>query len=96
MAGLIAKIASYQNVEEYKEQNWSGTFEEYLALVKSSPSVTRNSFQRAYDMIMGFGREEYIDSKKKLVHYPFFDDPVNNGADAVYGRHSAHAFGERV
>jgi serine protein kinase len=85
MADLVAKIASYQNVEEYREHNWSGSFEQYLALVKDTPSVTRNAFQRVYEMIIGFGREEYIDSKKKLVHYPFFDDPVDNGGDAIYG-----------
>lgn len=85
MAGLIEKIASYQNVEEYREQHWSGTFEEYLALVKQFPQVTRNAFQRVYEMILTYGREEYIDSKKKIVHYPFFDDPINNGADAIYG-----------
>ena len=38
-----------------------------------------------YDMIMSYGREEYIDAKKKLVHYPFFDDPENDGEDSVYG-----------
>ncbi len=81
----LAKIASYQNVTQYKEHNWTGTFSDYLDIVRRTPQVTRNAFQRMFDMIMSYGREEYIDSKKKLVHYPFFDDPDNNGADAIYG-----------
>ena len=81
----LSKIASYQNVTQYREHTWTGSFSEYIEIVRRNPQVTRNAFQRIYDMIMGYGREEYIDSKKKLVHYPFFDDPDNNGADAIYG-----------
>jgi serine protein kinase len=36
-------------------------------------------------MVVSYGREEYIDSKKKVVHYQFFDDPFENGRDAIYG-----------
>ena len=39
-----------------------------LELVKQNPQITRNAYERIYDMIMGYGREEYIDAKKKLVH----------------------------
>lgn len=85
MNELIAKIASYQDVEEYREHHWSGSFGDYLEIVRKHPEVTRNSYQRVYDMIMSYGREEYTDSKKKLVHYPFFDDPDNDGEDAIYG-----------
>jgi serine protein kinase len=85
MSELIAKIASYQNLEHYREQHWEGTFDDYLGVVRKDPKVTRNAFQRVYDMILSHGRVEYVDSKKKLVHYPFFDDPENDGADAVYG-----------
>ncbi len=85
MAGLIAKIAALQNINEYRELHWEGTFEDYLELVKKNPKVTRNSYQRIYDMILSYGREEYIDSKKKLVHYKFFEDPDNDGSEAVFG-----------
>ena len=85
MSDLIKKLASYQNVEEFREHHWTGTFEDYLGIVKEDPTVTRNAFQRVFDMILSYGREEYVDSKKKLIHYPFFDDPDNNGADAVFG-----------
>ncbi len=53
--------------------------------MKKRPGITRNAFQRIYDMIMSFGVEEYVDAKKKLLHYKFFDDPHNGGADAIFG-----------
>ena len=37
-------------------------------------------------MILSYGREEYIDSRKKLVRYPFFRDEQNGGADAIYAK----------
>ena len=85
MSELIAKIAAYQDLEQYREQHWEGTFDEYLGLVRKNPKATRNAFQRVYDMILSHGRVEYVDSKKKIVHYPFFDDLENDGIDGVYG-----------
>lgn len=82
---LVDTIAQFHNLDEYQEQNWEGSFSDYLEKVKSSPEVTRNAYQRCYQMILSYGREEYIDNKKKLVHYTFFDDPDNNGADAIFG-----------
>ena len=57
---LIAKVAALQNLKEYAELNWSGTFEDYLSIVRKTPSVTRSAFQRVYDMILSYGQEEYI------------------------------------
>ncbi len=71
--------------DEYKELNWEGSLPEYFEIVKEKPEVTRTSFQRIYDMIMSYGTTEYIDYKKKIIHYNFFDDPVDNGSDAIYG-----------
>jgi len=82
---LVGQIAALQNREEFQNLHWEGTFEEYLNIVKEDPRVARSSFQRVYDMVISYGREEYIDSKKRVVHYPFFDDPFDNGKDAIYG-----------
>jgi len=82
---LVKKIASRQNAKTFEAQHWTGSFEDYLAMVKKDPDLTRNAFQRVFDMIMSYGREEYIDAKKKIVHYPFFDDPKDGGRDAVFG-----------
>ena len=53
--------------------------------MRERPKVTRNAFQRVYDMVLSYGTDEYIDNKKKLVHYNFFQDPIDGGKDAVFG-----------
>src|SRR5712691_9781286 len=82
---LINLISKHQNLESFKEQHWKGTFEEYLELVTQNPRVTRTAFQRIYDMILAAGSTEYFDSRKKIVHYHFFDDATHIGRDAVFG-----------
>ena len=82
---LVNKIARLQDRKEYAELNWSGSFDEYLALVRQNPLITRTAFQRLYDMILSFGTEEYIDNKKRLLRYNFFKDEQHGGRDAVYG-----------
>jgi predicted Ser/Thr protein kinase len=71
--------------KEFRSLTWSGTFEEYLDVVKKNPRILRTSYQRLYDMILSFGTQDYEDSRKKMIHYNFFDDPVDNGKDAIYG-----------
>ena len=83
--GMVDKIAAMQDFALYRDLSWEGSFEDYLAVVKQHPQVTRNAFQRAYDMIIRYGIEEYTDNKKKLVRYNFFKDELNGGADAVFG-----------
>ncbi|MBE7448531.1 MAG: serine protein kinase [Kofleriaceae bacterium] len=82
---LVGQIASLQNYASYKELAWEGTFEDYLDLVRKRPQVTRNAYQRLYDMVLSHGVEEYIDNKKKLVRYKFFRDEAHGGKDAVFG-----------
>src|SRR5579863_4734149 len=82
---LIAKVAALQNLKEFAELNWSGSFEDYLALVRKNPAVTRSAFQRVYDMILSYGQEEYIDNKKRLIRYNFFKDEQHAGRDAIFG-----------
>ena len=81
--GLVEKIATLQNIDEYRELNWEGSFEDYLDIVRADPKVCRTAYKRLYDMVLSHGKEEYIDNKKKIVRYNFFSDGV--GADAVFG-----------
>jgi len=85
MGSLVSRIAELQDRKVYKDLNWTGTFDEYLELVRQQPEVTRTSWQRLYDMISSHGLTEYTDSKKKVSHYTFFDDPMNKGRDAIFG-----------
>ncbi len=82
---LKSLLQEWEGNKTYHSLNWTGTFDEYLSLVKANPGVTRNAFQRMYDMIMGKGTEEFMDVKKKIIHYKFFDDLDNDGKDAVFG-----------
>jgi serine protein kinase len=83
--GLVAKIATQQNFEVYRELNWNGTFEDYLEIVRKNPKVTRTAFQRMYDMILEHGNEEYIDNKKRIIKYRFFEHDTAGGKDSIFG-----------
>ncbi len=82
---LMQRIAALQDIQQYQELNWEGSFEDYLDLVRDDPRVSRNAYQRLYDMIMRFGTRTYTEYKKQIVRYKFFDDPFDDGKDAVFG-----------
>jgi len=83
---IVSLIAERQNLEQFRKKTWEGTFEEYLDLVREHPKITRNAFQRVYDMIVSFERDVYEPTRgEKRTHYCFFDDPMDNGRDAVFG-----------
>jgi serine protein kinase len=79
---LIEKSADFQR---YKDLSWTGSFDDYLSLVTENPRVARNAYQRLYDMIMSYGTVDYKLMKERMVHFNFFDDPMDSGRDAVYG-----------
>jgi serine protein kinase len=84
-SSLIEMIQSMQDIRAYKELHWEGSFVDYLDLVRQDPNISRNAYQRLYDLIVSFGTEGYTEYKKKIVRYKFFDDPFDNGKDAVFG-----------
>src|SRR5438128_7158842 len=82
---ILSAIANLQSGQEYQGLTWKGSFEDYLRLVQETPRVTRNAFQRIYDMLLSHGVEEHVEHKKKITRYRFFRDYAHNGRDAVYG-----------
>ncbi|MCH8965179.1 MAG: serine protein kinase [Planctomycetes bacterium] len=82
---ILDIINSKLDPQQFREQHWTGTFHDYLAMVAENPRIARNAFQRIYDMIMHYGVERYSWMKDDYVRYTFFSDPFSNGADAVYG-----------
>ncbi|MGD8375812.1 MAG: serine protein kinase [Acidobacteriota bacterium] len=84
-AEMISLLSERQDLQNFRDTHWRGSFREYLEIVRQDPRVLRSAFERIYDMILGQGTREYQDNKKKMVHYNFFDDPEGNGRDAVYG-----------
>lgn len=82
---LVAMIAGRQNLADYRKIHWHGGFADYLDIIRRDPKVTRTAYQRVYDMIMSYGTEEISVNKEKRVRFKFFDDPDNNGQDAIFG-----------
>ncbi len=82
---IVALIAQRQDVELFRKKMWQGSFDEYLDIVRKDPRVTRNSFERLYDMIMSYGVDQIDSSRGKKTRFRFFSDPDNSGHDAVYG-----------
>jgi serine protein kinase len=84
-ASLLNLVGELQDQKQFQELNWSGTFQEYLEILNKNPRAGRNAFQRIYDMIVEHGTEEFIDAKKRLIRYKFFNDTSFDGEDAIFG-----------
>jgi serine protein kinase len=84
-ASLINIIKQKQDLESYRERHWAGTLADYMDLVMSNPRVARNAYQRLHDMILSHGGVEYTRHHERYVHYTLFDDPIDDGKDAVFG-----------
>ncbi len=82
---LLANIRQEQNLTEYRKIHWEGTFAEYLDIVAEHPEVTRNAYQRLYDMILSHGTEEVFEHKEKIIRYRFFNDYAVKHGDGIFG-----------
>jgi serine protein kinase len=84
-SSLISELQQMLNVQTYRQHHWEGSFAEYLDIVKANPKVARTAYQRIYDMILSHGATTYNRLREEVTHYHFFDDPIGNGSDAVFG-----------
>jgi serine protein kinase len=84
-ADIVSVVEQHLNPDRFREQHWEGSFSDYLELVAANPRLARNAFQRIYDMIMHFGCKRYTSMRQELMRYNFFSDPIEHGADAIYG-----------
>ena len=82
---LLSVVDERVSADRFLQQHWEGSFEDYLALVTKNPRIARNAFQRIYDMIVHFGCERYTYMRDELIRYKFFEDPIDHGADAIFG-----------
>ncbi|MFC7681097.1 PrkA family serine protein kinase [Paenibacillus sp. GCM10028914] len=67
---IFERIASYR--AESDRLAWSGTFREYIELLKKDPSPAMTAHARVYDMIESYGFEESGGRKK----YKFFEQEI--------------------
>src|SRR5690606_21928141 len=78
-------ITENYNPKDFSHLHWQGDMQEYIDLLLKDTKIARNSFQRIYDMIMSYGTSSYSEYKKDVTRYHFFDDPIENGKDAIFG-----------
>ncbi len=81
---LLQGISARQDAQQFRQENWQGSFAEYLDIVRQNPKVTRTAYQRLYDMIMDDGTYP-VEGSRDLIRYKFFDDPHEGGQDAIFG-----------
>jgi serine protein kinase len=82
---ILGALRSQLDLGQYSRVHWEGSFEEYLDIVHENSAVTRNSYQRLYDMILAHGTEEVYENKEKIVRYKFFTEFAARYDDAIYG-----------
>ncbi|AIE60229.1 protein PrkA [Bacillus methanolicus] len=77
---FINKVKKYQ--ENNDELKWTGTFAEYLELVKERPYIAQNAHSRIYNMIMSSG---ILENSRGQKIYKFFNDEIY-GLEHVFER----------
>src|SRR5437762_3400252 len=82
---LLGELRQNLNLQTYRKIHWEGSFDEYLDIVREHPEVTRNAYQRLYDMILSHGTEEAYENKEKVIRYKFFNEFATRFDDAIYG-----------
>jgi serine protein kinase len=82
---ILQFMKNHYSSKDFSHLHWTGSLQDYMNIVQKNPEVTRNAFQRVHDMIMSFGTSQYVEYKKEITRYHFFDDPVENGKDAIFG-----------
>ncbi len=89
MAKDVLGVIRNLSTQTFKDESWTGSFEDYLKLVQEKPEVARTAYQRLYDMVMSYGTETVTSPKGPMIKYKFFDDPEIGGYDTVFGLDAA-------
>lgn len=75
-----------RNKEQFERISWEGGYLDYLNMVCAEPyRHTRTTYQLTFDMIQYFGFDTFEDSGETVRRYKLFDDPFNQGKNAIYG-----------
>lgn len=83
---LISDFIAERNRSQFEQIAWEGSYLDYLNQVCADPyKHTRTTYQLTFDMIQHFGSETFEDSGEQVRRHKLFDDPFNNGKNAIYG-----------
>jgi len=82
---LARLLRDSQDLRQYQDEHWEGTFQDYLSLVAEDPLILRTAHQRVYDMVMSYGVDEIEVDKATVQSYRFFSDPIEGGKDGIFG-----------
>ena len=82
---ILQSVRQHLNLQDFKKKHWEGSLSEYLDIVQQHPEVTRNAFQRLYDMILAHGTNEVYEHKEKHIRFKFFSDFAARHGDAIFG-----------
>jgi serine protein kinase len=74
--------------EQRQQQQWQGTFLEYLELVKADPGLAKSSHRRIHDMIVDAGVSELNPENDPRIQRIYGDEPIK-----VYGFFKDEFFG---
>jgi serine protein kinase len=74
--------------EQRQQQQWQGTFLEYLELVKADPGLAKSSHRRIHDMIVDAGVSELNPENDPQIQRIYGDEPIK-----VYGFFKEEFFG---
>ena len=66
---IISLVGQQQDLEQFQKRHWQGSFADYLDIVRKRPEVTRNAFERIYDMIIEAGTESYQEGREQRTHF---------------------------
>lgn len=82
MAGKLSIISSINKfIKSQEEELWTGTLEDYIALVTKNPSIHMSAHTRVLKMIESHGVEK--DSSGKVVKYNFFKDEIFGAESSI-------------
>ncbi len=85
MQDILGFVKESLDRSKFQDEHWEGSFTDYLKLVEANPLIVRTAHQRVYDMVLSYGVEEVEQDKVKVTRYKFFDDPIDDGEDGLFG-----------
>jgi len=82
---ILNTLRTQDDLQDYRRLHWEGTFSDYLDRILEHPEITRNAYQRLFDMILSHGVNEVYENKEKVLRYKFFSDYAARYGEQIFG-----------